>query len=651
MEHYGYAGSILHVNLSNGNISKQPLDMDVAHKYIGNMGIGLKMLFDMIKPGLDPYSPENPLIFGTGPLVGTLSPASGRCSINSKYPMPADNSGKKYFISGATMGTRRFGAMMKNAGYDYIIITGRADKPCYLKVIDDDIEICDARDLWGKNVYETGKILRERHSGRTGYCGTWAIGRAAENMVKASMGWADDFGTGGRFLGAIPGSKNLKAIVTLGNKGIEVADKKRFLNLIDEKMKEIYSNPKHLSPREGISYLALGHPFVSESMVTLSGCSGGMCACKSVHEVKEGKHTGARFGGSFPLMPLQLMDTFKFKDMGEACVLLNVINDSGLCFQTVGLTMIPFVNRMYERGLLTKEDMGGLEPKEGDLNYVLALLEKVIKREDIGALMAEGWYPLCEKVGIDFANSPELGFPLSKGVDFLVDARFWGGWNGRGPGFSPSIGLGSVIHPKTKHTHTATYWSDSEVSFEHVKRDAVKMGLTPEEIDRVFTKDSFDTGRLEKYGGEAEALYNTLGMCSVALHWDYNPLRDIAWVSELYSALTGFNISPRDMLRAGERVYNLEKLINVREGFTREDDAIPQAYLQNINTPLPAPEGDRYLTDWFGNRLNEKDLEAILDHYYEERGWDIKKGVPTKEKLVELGLEEYTDIVEPVLKS
>jgi aldehyde:ferredoxin oxidoreductase len=651
MEYYGYAGNILHVNLSTGKITKQPLDIDLAHKFIGNMGIGLKLLFDILKPNVDPFSPENPLIFGAGPLVGTLSPSSGRCSINTKFPLPADKNGKKYFISGATMGTRRFGAMMKNAGYDHIIVTGRADKPCYLKVTDKDIEICDARDLWGKNVYETGRILRSRHSGKTGYCGTWVIGRAAENMVRPSLGWADDFGTGGRFLGAIPGSKNLKAIVTLGQKGIKVADKKRFLKLIDDKKKEIYSNPKHLSSEEGISYLALGHPFVKDTMVQLSGCSGGMCACKSVHEVKEGEYKGARFGGSFPLMPAQLQETFQLKDMGAACVLLNVINDSGLCFQTVGLTMIPFVTRMYELGRLTKADMGGLEPKQGDLNYILALIEKIIKREDIGAVMAEGWYPLCEKVGIDFATYPEIGFPHSKGVDFLVDARFWGGWTGRGPGFSPSIGLGSIIHPKTKHTHTATYWSDREVSFEHVKRDGEKMGMTREEIDRVFTENSFDTGRLEKYGGEAEALYNALGICSVAMHWDYNPLRDIPWAAEVYSSLTGFEISPRELLRAGERVYNLEKLINVREGFTRDDDVIPQAYLQNIDTPLKAPEGDRYLTDWFGKRLTRKDLEEILDHYYEERGWDIKKGIPTREKLIELGLEEYAGIVEPLLKS
>jgi len=122
--------------------------------------------------------------------------------------------------------------------------------------------------------------------------------------------------------------------------------------------------------------------------------------------------------------------------------------------------------------------------------------------------------------------------------------------------------------------------------------------------------------------------------------------RDIPWLSQAYSGATGFDITPRELLRAGERVFNLEKLLNVREGFSREDDRIPPVYLQNIEVPLPAREGERYLTDWFGRRLTREDLEGMLDNYYEERGWDIQKGVPTKSKLTELGLKQFAEIVE-----
>lgn len=122
--------------------------------------------------------------------------------------------------------------------------------------------------------------------------------------------------------------------------------------------------------------------------------------------------------------------------------------------------------------------------------------------------------------------------------------------------------------------------------------------------------------------------------------------RDMPWLSEAYSAATGSDITPRELLRAGERVFNLEKLLNVREGFSREDDRIPPVYLQNIEVPLPAREGERYLTDWFGRRLTRENLEGMLDNYYEERGWDIQRGMPTKSKLAELGLEQFAEIVE-----
>jgi aldehyde:ferredoxin oxidoreductase len=608
--------------------------------------MGLSMLFDMLKPHIDPLSPENALVFGTGPLTGTLTTASGKCTLNTKYTMPADRAGTKYFVSTSTFGGPRFGAMMKNAGYDQIAITGRASKPSYLKVTDEDVEICDAGDLWGKDVYETGRILRSRHRGKTGNCGTWVVGRAGENQVRPSLAWTDDWCNAGRFAAAIGGAKNLKAVVTLGSKGIEIADSKRLLNLIDRKHREILDNPEHLAPLAGVAKLVGGNPLLLESMVGLRGC-GPMCACKPIQEAKEGPYKGTWFGATYPGFPLELQSVFQLRDFGEAVKFVSECNRHGLCVVTM-MNMIPFVMRLHELGFLSKTDMGGLEPRLGDLEFLLALVEKVLRKEDIGAVMAEGWYPLCERVGMDLSTDPEIGFAHCKGVDLIEDARFWGGDTGRGTGFSPAVGLAGVVHPKTKQTISATYWSNSELSFDHVKRDAERMGLTKEEMDRVFTKESFDTGRLEKYGGEAEATYNLLGICSCTHHWEYDPTRDMPWLSEVYSAVTGVDISPRELLRAGERAYNLEKLINVREGFTREDDRIPQAYLGNIETPLEAPEGDRYLADWFGKRVTREDLEEMLDHYYEERGWDIEKGVPTKKKLVELGLEEYSGVIESV---
>jgi aldehyde:ferredoxin oxidoreductase len=643
MEYYGYAGNILHVDLSTRQIRKEPLHADLARKFIGGPGVGLNLLLDILKPSVDPLSQENVLVFGTGPLLGTLVPGGGKCYLSTKYSIPASKDGKKYFVSTSMFGSSRFGAMMKNAGYDHIVITGRADKPCYLKVTDEDVEIRDASDIWGKDAYEAGRVLRTRHQGKTGKCGTWVIGQAGENLVRFSLGWTDDWHNAGRFAAAVAGAKNLKAIVTLGEKRIKIADGKRFMKVVKEKRQEIVSHPNY-QPTAPLGKGRTG-TLLTELMVGIKGCSGGMCACKSIHEVKEEKYRGARFGGSFPSLPSMLQMQLQLKDYGETFTLLGRMNSYGLCVSTT-LNMMRLVTQQYERGVLSKDDMGGLELKIGNLDYYLALVEKIVRRRDIGATMAEGWYPLCERLGIDAATDYETGCAITKGIDLLVDARIWPSLFKQGTGFSPCMGLGSIVHAKAKHTHSLTYWSRDEISFADVRKDAEKMGLTKEELNRIFTEDSFDTGRLEKYGGEAETTYNLLGICDTAVHWANDPMRDMPWLSQAYSAATGFDITPRELLRAGERVFNLEKLLNVREGFNRKDDRIPPVYLQNIETPLPAREGDRYLTDWFGKRCTREDLETMLDTYYEERGWDIEKGIPTKRKLTELGLEQFAEIVE-----
>ncbi|MFH1628261.1 MAG: aldehyde ferredoxin oxidoreductase C-terminal domain-containing protein [Pseudomonadota bacterium] len=642
MEYYGYSGRVLYVDLSTGNIRKEPLDMDLAHQFIGGPGVGLNLLLDVLKPNIDPLSPENALVFGTGPLLGTLVPGSGKCYLTTKYSIPASKDENKFFISASMFGGNRFGSMMKNAGYDHIVITGRAQRPSYLKVIDEDVEICDASHIWGKDVYEAGRILRDQHKGRTGRCGTFVIGPAGENLVRFSLGWTDDWYNAGRFAGAVAGAKNLKAIVTLGNKGIRIANRKRFMEVLEKKRQEILSHPDY-RPTAPFGMGRTGK-LLTDTFVGIKGCNGGMCACKSIHEVKDGPYKGEWFGGTFAGMPALIQMTLQIEDYGAAFKLLGRMNRDGLCLST-SMNMLSFVTKLYERGVLSQKDMGGLELKVGDSDFYLALLEKIVHRQDIGDVMAEGWYPLCEKVGVDPSTDYETGCAITKGIDLLVDARIWPSLFKQGTGFSPCMGLGSVVHAKAKHTHSATYWSHDELSISEVRRDAEKMGLTNEEIHRVFTEDSFDTGRLEKYGGEAETTYNAIGICDTAVHWQYDPMRDIPWLSEAYSAATGLDITPRELLRAGERIFNLERLFNVREGFTREDDRIPPIYLQNMETPLPAREGERYLTDWFGRRLTREDLQGMLDAYYEERGWDIKTGIPTRDKLTELGLEEQAEML------
>jgi len=638
--YFGYVGNILHVNLTNGRIKKEPLDIELAKKFIGGPGIGLSILHDLLKPGIDPHSPDNVMVFGTGPLLGTPVPGSGKCYLATKYAIPASKNENKFFVSHSVSGSKRFGMMMKNAGYDHVVITGRATKPCYLKVIDDDVEICDAHDIWGKDAYEAGRILRKKHRGRTGPCGTWVIGQAGENLVRPSLGYTDDWSNLGRFAASVAGSKNLKAIVTLGSKGIRVSNLKKFKEVNQRKKQEILDHPQFSYNRSMPS--GRQGEILTETLIGERGCSGGICcACKTIHKLKEGKYKGSWFGGTFRTSVFRIQMRLKLKDHEESFKLLELMNKNGLC-RITAMNMFWFLTNLYERGVLHREDVDGLELKSGNLDCYIALLEKMIKRKGIGDYMANGWQSLCEKVGVDASSDWDAGYPITKGVDVIVDCRVWPSLAGPSTSFCPAMGFSEIINPKTRHSHSHTYWPKETISFAEVKRDVEKMGITEEEMKRVFTENSFNTGRLERYGGDAEYTYDALGICDTAFHEEYDPMRDIPWLSEAYSAVTGFEITPRELLRAGERIWNLEKLLNVREGFTREDDVIPPLYIQNTEKPLhDAYEGDRYLKDWFGNRLSREALEQMVNDFYEERGWDVEKAIPSREKIVDLSLEDF----------
>ncbi len=642
MEYNGYAGKNLFINLTTGDIREEPLNMDLAKKFIGGPGMGFNLLRDQLKPNTDPLSPENPMVVGLGPMGGTLTPGSGKCYLTMKYPIPAGRDEEKHYVSNAMGGSRRFGVMLKNAGYDNMVITGRAEKPSYLLITDKGVEIRDASDLWGKDVHETHDILTKRHKGKTGKCGTWVIGPAGENMVRIAQATLDNLNSLGRNVGGVMGSKNLKAVVTLGDNGIKVKDQKNFLKIYKRKIDEIKSHP-HWQPLP-ILHGGLLQQMFEKTVVNVKACTACIGGCRSTLGVKEGRFKGETFQGGDVSISLDFARRLRLDDYGAMYKLMDLTNRQGLCMLTT-IRMMYFLTKMYERGIISKEDTGGIELRLGDIDCYFALLDKVVKKEDIGAYMADGWYPLCEKVGVDASAEFKDGCSIMKGVDTLTDARFWPSH------LSPSQSVANIVHSKGKHSHGATYWPagpdlhkdtyypESLNSLADIKRDTIKMGVTEEELDKIFTEDGFNTGKLTKYAQDAEYVYNALGLCDCVVHWECDPTRDMPWLAELFTALTGIEITPREMLKAGERNFNLEKLLNVREGFSRKDDQIPAVWLQNTETPIRLRSGDLYLTDWFGNRVKKEDIEKTLDDYYEERGWDIEKGIPTKERTTELGLE------------
>jgi len=293
--------------------------------------------------------------------------------------------------------------------------------------------------------------------------------------------------------------------------------------------------------------------------------------------------------------------------------------------------------------VLSIQDTGGLELRTGDIDSYIQLLEKWVNREGIGDYMAQGWSALSEMAGVDAATDFEDGVPMVRGSEVLHDIR-WGT-------YGPAWMLAQVVRPKPLQIHQRTAHAigeDVQQSLSEVRSDLVeKIGLPKEEADRIITADDFNVGAVTRHSEDTEAVCNALGTCFGGGPGD--PGRDIPWLSEIYSAATGFSITPEALKREGEKQRNMEALLNAREGIRGEDYEPPTLWLEHTEKPIQVDKGDYYATDWFGRRITKDEIYKWMRDYYAERGWDIKKRIPTREKLVELGLEEFMYIVEPYL--
>ena len=667
MDYYGYAGKTLYVDLTNGEIKTQKLDTDLAQKFLGGWGINYRLLYDYLKPHTDPFSPDNPIIVGTGVLTGTLAPASSKCAATMKLPIPTDEHKKKYIVATSVGGTRRFGTMLKNAGYDHLIITGRAEKPSYLKIIDDDIEICDAQDLWGKkDLYETTDELANRHRGKTGEAGTWAIGTAGENLVVTSIALVDGIGSMGRWGGAsVLGSKNLKAVVALGTRGIRVAEPKQFMKLVDRKRKDILSHPAFRrgypkSARTGSSPFlkSLYPPEIAEITKDASvACLSCIDCCKNSYKIKEGRFTGDKMHGPalFFMGEPDKARRLNLAHYGDPMKLFALMNRAGLDAFT-GMRMLHFITRLYERGVISEQDTDGLKLRTGDIDAYLQLLEKLIHRQGIGNYMAQGWNALCQRFGVDASMDFDDGAPIVRGGDILHDVRWrthdeliWMLAQTVRP--KPMPVQQGLSYPPGEDIQQDTYWPEPKRSLPDIRRDLIeKTGASEEDAARIFADDKINYGRLEKHSEDALGVFNSLGICTSGPSWDWQPMRDMPVLSDLYSAATGFEITPKKLKRTGEVVWNMVAILNVREGILGEDYDPPALWLQHTEKGVQGDAGDHYVTDWLGRRVSKNDIYHWLNEYYDERGWDKEMKIPSIEKLRELGLEAFIGVVAPHLQ-
>jgi len=630
MDYYGYAGNIADIDLSERKIQIEKLDLDLVEKYIGGWGINTKLFYDLQKPKIDPFSPDNPIIIGAGSLVGTSVPGSSKIIGTTKSPIE-DNEGK-HFIDHAVAGTNRFGIMLKNAGYDHLIIRGKSERPVSIEIINEKIKIYDASKLWGeKDTYQTTDFFMDNYNSP----GVLTIGRAGEKLVRYAMGIVDYIGTFGRFgLGAVMGSKNLKAIVVLGNKGIKIAKKQNFLNLVNKWRKDIEKIPIIDNFRElGIAsgwnvhaplvqegnweyskWTELYGPDIWEKVKSThkTVCNSCALACKVDYDIKSEKLGKINSFTGFYLLPARVGQRLELENYEESVKLLDLCNRAGMCFFTSS-NIVNWMTRLYKKNIIKKNDVG-FELNRNFDTY-LSLFNMIINREGFGDLLADGWYPIGKNLNIDPQEFVE-STGISKGADAIQDARF--------TRLHPQAFAAYITNPRPHHEGLQSIYTLPKMDIDLLKDDAKKKGISEEEFNRIFTFTPsygiFNVARYAKHCEDVMAVFNSLGTCVVYALWGWVGLDcylNLEFITKIYSAATGIDITPRELKNKGERAFNLYRDINEKEGFSKKDNRCSKIWF----TPRNTPEGVRCLMDYYDERqITEEDINDLLKDYYDERG-------------------------------
>ena len=602
----GYRGKILNVNLSTGASTVESLDEQLLRQFIGGAGLGARLLYDRINADTDPLGSENPLMFLTGPFTGTMVPTSGKSTFCSRSP-------KTGLFGYSTVGGH-LGADLKFAGFDGIIITGASKTPCYLLIEDIDVEIRDASHIWGENTEETLEILKKETGHKVP--GVARIGIAGENLVKYASIIVDHNRAAGRTgQGAVMGSKKLKAIVVQGSdRKIPVAkadELKATASELNEEFKEdptfrMYSDlgtagftdmasmmygsfpAGYYTVGEFDTYNLSGTTVKETILVGKTACYRCPIGCGRVVEIPEGKYKMDRFAGP-ELEVTGTLGSLILNNNVESVAYTNRVLDL-LGFDTIsGGNVIAFAYYLFKEGKISAEDLDGISPEWGEVESAIALAEKIAKREGIGDLMAEGAYEFGERFGCG-----DLAVQIN-GLEFPQhDPR---GFSGHAVGYATS--------PRGACHMSADMYN-------------VQMGQ-PNEAFGVESEDRFANeadvvARVQNF----RALTNSVVICN------FYPLNGDE-LTTFVNQVTGWNVSVEDIVKTGERIFTMMRLLNLKLGYDTSKEKLPTL----ITRPLEGPTEEHV-----------PDIEEQLKTWYDFRGWDRKSGRPPVEKLKSLELDD-----------
>ncbi len=630
---YAWASKILHIDLAKKKIWTEELKKQLGARFLGARGINAKLLWALIKkPSIDPLGPENVLIFGTGTLTGTTAPSSGRTTVTCKGP--ATNLYLKTNMGG------HWGAELKFAGYDHIVLHETSKSPVYIWINDDQVELRDASHLWGLNVRETDESLKQDLGDREAKVA--CIGPAGENLVRFAAVMNSVYHAAGRGgAGAVMGSKKVKAVAVRGTKRITIKDPDKFREVAlsareslakDSGAQSLYNygtsgsiepvNELHAFPNYNFrsGHLENVKPLTGQNLVEKGylkrrvGCFSCTISCHRYVSVDEGPYAGTFTGGpeyeNFCALGggTWVLDTEAVLKANELCNLL------GLDAISTG-NVIQWAMETYERDILTKKDTDGIDLTFGNSEALVKTVEMIgYRKGKIGNLLAEGVKRAAEKVG---KGSWKWAICNSKGLEqSSVETRS-----------AKSYALAFAVNPRgPDHLHTETF---------------AEFGASPEAIaliekitgDKKWASPRYIEFRPEivRWHEDCYAVTDSLGFCAFTSTAAYGVTPSN--MAEMFTFATGIPMTENEIMLAGRRIVTLEKCFNIREGADRKLDDLPWRLMHE-----PVASGP---TKGFVN--SEEEMNGMLDKYYTLHGWDLKTSWPYKETLEMLKLKDVAN--------
>jgi aldehyde:ferredoxin oxidoreductase len=607
----GFEGNIARIHLSTGKIQTEVIPPDMVGDFIGGSGLTARLLYDLLDENTDPLGPDNPLLFMTGPMVGTSMPSAGRCTVSARSPLTG------YWGESNTGGF--IGPELRFAGYDGLLITGQAESPVWVSIMEGAVQIHDASDLWGVETYETQQRIRDLLGEPKARIA--CIGSAGENLVKMAAVVNDHGRAAGRTgMGAVMGSKRLKAVALRGSAEPPVADPEAYQQIV----RDIYQELKDDLSVEALrmagtaGYVDLGLMYGDmpiryyqrgewEEGANLSGVlmaeeyQNRNTACYRCPIVC-GRETRSPKYGLEEVDGPEYETVGAFGSLAEVDDLEGVIYAGHLCnlygLDTIstGCT-IALACEMFARGVLSEEDTDGMHLEYGDVESTHTLIDMIASREGFGDQLAEGSDALAAAYGVE-----DLAVTV-KGLEVpMHDPR---AFSGMAPVYA--------LSPRGAcHMQGDMYGVDSG------QGPPVELGVIPG--DRF--EDSEEKGRIVARQQAWRSLYNAFTICQFM-----NP--DPELLCQALNAVMGWDMSTEDLLTAGKRLFTLKRMLNHKLGATRTDDDLPQLLKE------PLKEG--------GTLGNVPDLEPMLEGAYAEHGWDLETGRPTRAALERFGLDFTLD--------